>query len=60
MRKLDSVEDLMLDNVDVECIEPLKELVSLKYLRISGNISEQVKEQAELYFSHVERVEIWE
>lgn len=60
LHKLDSLEDLMLDNVDVECIEPLKELVSLKYLRISGNISEQVKEQAELYFSHVERVEIWE
>lgn len=60
LRKLDSLEYLMLDNVDVQDIEPLKELVRLKYLRISGNISEQVKEQAELYFSHVERVEIWE
>ena len=57
---LGSLIMLTLDSTNVRDIEPLKGLENLRRLYIGGNTSEQVKKQAELYFSHVEDVEIWE
>ncbi len=57
---LGSLIMLTLDSTNVRDIEPLKGLENLRRLYIGGNTSEQVKKQAELYFSHVEDIEIRE
>ncbi len=47
---------IILEDTGVDDIESLCKLEHLEYLRIYGNVSERVKEQAELYFSDIDVV----
>lgn len=54
LSKLNTLCSIYLDSTNIQDIESLSKLENLKRLHIEGNTSERVKEQAELYFSHVE------
>ena len=43
---------------DVDSILPLKELENLNELIVYGNTSNQVKEQAEVYFCEIEHITV--
>ncbi len=57
LRKLDSI---WLVDTDVEDISVLRDMENLSDLSIHGNTSEQVKEQAETYFSDLDYVNVTE
>lgn len=57
---LPDLSDITLVNTDVDDIKLLSSLSNLSDLQIYGNRSERVKEQAEMYFNHVENVIVTE
>jgi len=57
---LQNLESICLANTGVEDISPLREMENLSHLDIFGNISEQVKEQADSCFSDLESMTVTE
>lgn len=57
---LQKIQSVRLVDTGIDDIEPLRELKYLTNLELFGNKSERVKEQAELYFSDIEYLEISE
>lgn len=60
LSNLPDLRDITLVNTDVDDIKLLSNLPNLSDLQIYGNRSERVKEQAEMYFNHVENVIVTE
>lgn len=60
LSNLPYLRDITLVNTDVDNIQPMSNLPNLSDLQIYGNRSERVKEQAEMYFNHVENVTVTE